>query len=159
YPRIAQHVDDLAVVHSCWADGLNHVGSVCQMNTGSILAGRPSMGAWVTYGLGAASQDLPAFVILLDDKSPVGGSRNWSTGVLPAVYQGTPFRADGTPILNLAPPPEVGDEQQRAKLSFIEALDRRFDGARADDSELEARIRSYELAFRMQAAAPEAVDL
>jgi hypothetical protein len=159
YPHIAEHVDDLAVIRSCWADGLNHVGSVCQMNTGSILAGRPSMGAWVTYGLGAANQDLPAFVVLLDDKSPIGGAKNWSTGFLPANYQGTPFRPDGVPILNLAPPNLVGEEQQREKLSLINALNHRFAAAHGDDTELDARIRAYELAFRMQARAPEAVDL
>jgi len=129
------------------------------MNTGAILAGRPSLGAWVTYGLGAANQDLPAFVILLDDKSPIGGPKNWSAGFLPANYQGTPFRSDGVPILNLAPPESVGEEQQQAKLSYLTALNRRFDAARPEDSELDARIQSYELAFRMQADAPEAVDL
>src|SRR6266849_8386057 len=122
YPHVAQHVDEMSIIRSCWADGLNHVGSVCQMNTGSILAGRPSMGAWVTYGLGSANQDLPAFVILLDDKSPIGGPKNWSAGFLPANYQGTPFRSDGVPILNLAPPESVGEEQQQAKLSYLSAL-------------------------------------
>jgi uncharacterized protein DUF1501 len=159
YPKIAEHVDDLAVIRSCWADGLNHVGSVCQMNTGSILAGRPSMGAWVTYGLGSSNEDLPAFVILLDDKSPIGGPKNWSAGFLPANFQGTPFRTDGVPILNLAPPDSVGQEQQQAKFAYLTALNRRFDAARPEDTELDARIQSYELAFRMQTHAPEAVDL
>ncbi|MGH9675110.1 MAG: DUF1501 domain-containing protein, partial [Bryobacteraceae bacterium] len=88
YPEIAKHADDLCVLRSCWADGLNHVGSVCQMNTGSILAGRPSMGAWVTYGLGNANRDLPSFVVLTDDRDVLGSSKNWSSGFLPAVYQG-----------------------------------------------------------------------
>src|SRR3954468_10585401 len=99
YPNVAQHVDDMAMVRSCWADGLNHVGSVCQMNTGSILAGRPSMGAWTTYGLGTANKNLPSFVVMTDDKDPVGGTNNWSSGFLPAVYQGTQFRRGETPIL------------------------------------------------------------
>ncbi len=159
HSEIARHADDLCVIKSCWADGLNHVGSVCQMNTGSILAGRPSMGAWVQYGLGTANRDLPAFVILLDDKEPVGGTKNWSSGFLPATYQGTQFRADGAPILDLAPPSGVGDAQQRGKLDFLQELNRRYGKNRSDDLELEARIDAYELAFRMQASAPEAVDL
>src|SRR6478736_2370128 len=94
YPHIAQHADDLAVIRSCWADGLNHVGSVCQMNTGAIIAGRPSLGAWLTYGLGTANENLPAYVILTDSKSVVGGSQNWASGFLPATYQGTLFQRE-----------------------------------------------------------------
>ena len=94
-------VDDIALVRSCWADGVNHVGSVCQMNTGSILAGRPSLGAWVTYGLGTENQDLPAFVVMTDAAEPIGGPRNWGNAWLPATFQGTPFRKDGPPILHL----------------------------------------------------------
>ena len=159
YPEIAKHADDLAVIRSCWADGLNHVGSVCQMNSGDILAGRPSMGAWVTYGLGSANQNLPSFVILLDDKEPVGGPKNWSSGFLPASYQGSQFRQGDTPILWLKPPAGVSDEQQRHKLAFLKQVNERFSADKSDDTELEARIRSYELAYQMQAAAPEAVDL
>ena len=159
YPHIAKQADDLAVIRSCWADGLNHVGSVCQMNTGDILAGRPSMGAWVTYGLGSANQNLPSFVILLDDKDPVGGPKNWSSGFLPASYQGSQFRQGDTPILWLKPPAGVSDEQQRHKLQFLKQVNERFSADKSDDTELEARIRSYELAYQMQAAAPEAVDL
>ncbi len=159
YPHIAQHADDLAVVRSCWADGLNHVGSVCQMNTGDILAGRPSMGAWVTYGLGSSNKNLPTFVVLLDDKEPVGGTKNWSAGFLPATYQGTQFRQGDTPILHLKSPKGTTDEQQRSKLDFLKRLNEKFDAERADDSDLDARVRSYELAYKMQSAAPEAVDL
>src|SRR5262245_12712020 len=159
YPQIAQHVDKMTVLRSCRADGLNHVGSVCQMNTGDILAGRPAMGAWVQYGLGAANHNLPAFVVLLDDREPIGGVKNWSSGFLPGVYQGTQFRSDGAPILNLLPPDGVGDRRLKGKLDFLANLNRRYQQARQDDAELEARIRSYELAFRMQAEAPEAVDM
>ena len=88
-PQIAKHVDDLSVVRSCWADGIHHVGSVRQMNTGSILAGRPSLGSWVTYGLGAANRNLPTFVCLTDSKTVRGGPTNWGAGFLPAAYQGT----------------------------------------------------------------------
>jgi hypothetical protein len=159
YTEIAQHADDLAMFHGCWADGLNHVGSVCQMNTGSILAGRPSMGAWVTYGLGSANQNLPTFVILTDAGEVVGGPKNWSAGFLPASYQGTLLRKDGPPIFHLAPPEGVTDEQQRSKLDLLAALNKRFDADKQDDTELDARLESYELAYRMQAAAPEAVDI
>src|SRR5579863_1944375 len=107
YPHTAQHVDEMSIIRSCWADGLNHVGSVCQMNTGSILAGRPSMGAWVTYGLGSANRNLPSFVVLTDDHDVLGGSNNWSSGFLPAVYQGTQFRRGDTPILDLKLPAGV----------------------------------------------------
>jgi hypothetical protein len=159
YPNIAQHVDEMSVIRSCWADGLNHVGSVCQMNTGSILAGRPAMGAWTTYGLGAANKNLPAFVVLLDDKEPVGGPKNWSSGFLPATYQGTQFRQGDTPILHLKPPAGVSDEQQRSKLDFLRRLNERFSAENPGDSELEARIGSYELAYQMQSTGPEAVDV
>jgi hypothetical protein len=159
YPHIAQHVDDIAVLRSCWANGLNHVGSVCQMNTGDILAGRPSMGAWVTYGLGSGNRNLPTFVTLLDDREPVGGPKNWSSGFLPAVYQGTQFRQGDTPILHLASPPGVSRERQRGKLDFLKALNERWSADKADDFELDARTQSYELAYKMQADAPEAVDL
>jgi hypothetical protein len=159
YQETAKHVDDMAVLRSCWADGLNHVGSVTQMNTGSILAGRPSMGAWVQYGLGAANRDLPAFVVLLDEKEPVGGAKDWSSGWLPATYQGTVFRPDGSPILDLKPPSTVSEAQQRSKADYLLEMNRGFNRAREDDLELEARIDAYELAFRMQASAPEAVDM
>ncbi len=159
YPHVAEHADDLAVIHSCWADGLNHVGSVCQMNTGSILAGRPSLGAWATYGLGSSNENLPTFVILSDDKEVVGGPKNWSAGFIPATYQGTHFRAEGTPILDLAPPGGVSPKAQRSKLDYLAALNKRHAEARGGDTELEARLDSYELAYRMQSAAPEAVDL
>jgi len=159
YPKIAEHVDDIAVLRSCWANGLNHVGSVCQMNTGDILAGRPAMGAWVTYGLGSANQNLPTFVILCDDREPIGGSKNWSGGFLPAAYQGTQFRTDDMPILHLAPPATVGDKQQRHKLDFLAQVNQRFGRDKAEDTELDARLRSYELAYRMQSAAEDAIDL
>ncbi len=159
YPTVAQHVDEMAMFQSCWADGLNHVGSVCQMNTGSILAGRPSMGSWVTYGLGSANQNLPSFVILTDAAEVLGGGKNWSSGFLPATFEGTQFRREGAPILDLAPPPSIGGEQQRGRLDLLKALNRHYGDRRPEDTELEARLNSFELAYRMQAAAPEAVDL
>lgn len=159
YPEIAKHVDDMTVIRSCWADGLNHVGAVGQMNTGAVLSGRPSLGAWVQYGLGSASHDLPTFVVLLDDREPIGGAKNWSSGFLPAAYQGTQFRPDGNPILALKPPSTIGEEQQKNKLDYINVLNRHFGETRREDTELEARIKAYELAYRMQSSAPEATDL
>lgn len=159
YPHIAEHVDDIAVLRSCWANGLNHVGSVCQMNTGDVLAGRPSMGAWVQYGLGSANRNLPAFVVLFDDREPLGGPKNWSSGFLPATYQGSLFRQGDTPIFHLKPPSGTTDEQQRNKIEFLRGLNEQWSRGKEDDTDLEARIRSYELAYQMQSAAPEAVDL
>ncbi|MSV28468.1 MAG: DUF1501 domain-containing protein [Bryobacterales bacterium] len=159
YPHTAEHVDDFSIIRSCWADGLNHVGSVCQMNTGSILAGRPSLGAWVNYGLGSANRNLPSFVVLLDDREPVGGPKNWSSGFLAATYQGTQFRQGDTPILHLKPPAGTTDAQQRSKLEFLKSLNDRYSADKSDDTELDARIAAYELAYQMQSAAPEAVDI
>lgn len=159
YPNVARHADDLCVVRSCQADGLNHVGSVCQMNTGDILAGRPALGAWASYGLGASNENLPSFVVLADGGEVLGGPKNWSSGFLPAVFQGTQLRNGDPPIFHLAPPPEVGEARQRAKLDFLADLNRRFARDKAEDTELAARLDSYELAYRMQTAAPEAVDL
>jgi hypothetical protein len=158
YPEIAGCVDDLAVIRSCKADGLNHVGSLCQMNTGSILGGRPCLGSWALYGLGSASNNLPGYVVLLDyPEDPPGGTRNWSTGFMPPTYQGTKFRDGKTPVLYLDAPGTVA--RQRAKLDFIQELNRRHRAQRQEDADLEARIAAYELAYRMQSAAPEAVDL
>lgn len=159
YPAIARHADDLCVVRSCHADGLNHVGSVCQMNTGDILAGRPSLGAWTTYGLGSANDNLPSFVVLCDGGEVLGGPKNWSAGFLPAVFQGTQLRNEDPPLFHVAPPREIGERQQRGKLDFLGALNRRFGADKAEDTELAARLNSYELAYRMQSAAPEAVEL
>jgi hypothetical protein len=159
-PEIASCVDDIAVVRSCTADGLNHVGSVCQMNTGSILAGRPSLGSWTFYGLGTENEELPGYVVLLDyPDEPPGGHRNWGTGFMPAVYQGTRFRDGSTPILHLTPPADVSPARQCKKLDYLHQLNELHLRNRAGDGELEARIAAYELAYRMQSAAPEVVDL
>ena len=149
----------MTVFRSCWADGLNHVGSVCQMNTGSILAGRPSMGSGSPMASAPRIENLPTFVVLTDASEVLGGAKNWSSGFLPATYQGTLFRREGAPILDLAPPNTIGDEQQRSRLDLLRALNRHYGEKRPEDTELEARMRAFELAYRMQAAAPEAVDL
>jgi hypothetical protein len=131
------------------------------MNTGSILGGRPSLGSWVTYGLGTENQNLPGYVVMQDNVGGqvAGGPRNWGTGFMPATYQGTRFSGGAEPIANLQTPLGLGVARQRGKLAFLEQLNRRHLQSRLDQTELDARIRSYELAFRMQAEAPEAVDL
>jgi len=159
-PHIAGCVDDLAVIRSCWGDGLNHANGVGQMNTGSILGGRPSLGAWVSYGLGTANQNLPAFTVVCDNNGQViGGPRNWGPGFMPAVYQGVRLGPATEPFPNLNPPLGISPEQQRGKLAFLAQENQRYALSHPQQSELDARIRSYELAFHMQAEAPEAVDL
>ncbi len=159
-PHLSDCVDDLSVIRSCWADGINHSSGICQMNTGSILAGRPSLGAWVSYGLGTENQNLPAFVVMQDNNATVvNGPRNWGAGFMPALFQGTRFTAGAEPIANLNPPEEISGGQQRLKLDYLNQINRHHALSRAQQTELDARIASYELAFRMQAHAPEAVDL
>jgi hypothetical protein len=160
FPHTAECVDDMCVVRSCYSDAINHSGGVCQMNTGSVFAGRPSLGSWVTYGLGTENQNLPAFVVLEDNAgSVVNGPRNWGAGFMPAVYQGTALSSGEQPIRFLANPPGVSGERQRAKLDFLHELNQAHFAQRPEQTELDARIKAYELAFRMQAEAPEAVDL
>jgi len=159
-PHIAELADDLAVIRSCVSDGINHSAGVCQMNTGAIVGGRPSLGAWISYGLGTENQNLPAFVVMQDSPSQVtNGPRNWSAGFMPAVYQGTRIQGGTEPIPNLNTPAGVVEAQQRGKLEYLNSINRQFADRYPDQTELEARIASYELAFRMQAEAPKAVDL
>jgi len=159
-PEIANCVDDIAVIRSCWTNGINHSGGVCQMNTGTPLAGRPSLGAWVNYGLGTENQNLPAFVVMTDrDADPTNGPRNWGAGFMPAVYQGTKFHFGDEPIRNLNNPDGIDDARQRSKLDLLASMNRDHAATRQLQTELDARIRSYELAFRMQAHAPEAINL
>ena len=158
-PQMATTADDWCLMRACWADGLNHVGSVCQMNTGSVLAGKPSLGSWAIYGLGSANRNMPGFVVLTDNGEVTGGARNWGTGFMPATYQGTLFRNGANPILNLATPANVTADRQKQKLELIGQLNEIHKRQRPHDSELDARQAAYELAFRMQATAPETVDL
>jgi len=159
-PHIAEHADRLCVLRSCHGDSVNHPQSVYQMNTGSILMGRPSVGSWVAYGLGTENQNMPAFVVLPDPGSGVkGGPPAWGSGYLPATYQGTLMRAGDNPILHLRPPREITAARQIQALDLIQRLNQRHLQAREADEELEARIHSYELAFRMQSAAPQVVNI
>lgn len=159
-PHTAKCVDDISLLRGCHTDGINHSGGVCQMNTGVFTAGRPSLGSWVSYGLGTENQNLPSFVVIPDSSgNPVNGPRNWGSGFMPAAYQGTRLKIGNEPIANLAIPDGVSLERQRNKLKFLKQLNQNHAKDRTQQSELEARIASYELAFRMQASAPEAVDL
>jgi hypothetical protein len=159
-PHTATCVDDIAVIRSCWGDGINHSAGVCQMNTCSIIGGRPSLGSWVSYGLGSENQDLPAYVVMQDNNAQVvNGPRNWGAGFMPAVYQGIGLQQGARPIPHLTTPEGVSPARQLNKLSLLNQLNHDFAKQHPEQSELEARIASYELAFRMQAEAPEAVDL
>jgi len=159
-PNITQHADDLCVIRSLHGDSVNHPQSVYQMNTGRILMGSPSVGSWVAYGLGTENQNMPAFVVLPDPGGGLkGGPVAWGSGYLPATYQGVTMRPGPTPILNLAPPKGVTAAQQERTLGFIQSLNERHKANRDNDDVLDARIKAYELAFRMQAAAPGLVDI
>ncbi|MDX1943879.1 MAG: DUF1501 domain-containing protein [Pirellulaceae bacterium] len=159
-PNIARHADELCVIRSLHGDSVNHPQSVYQMNTGSILMGHPSVGSWVSYGLGSENRDLPAFVVLPDPGGGVkGGPPAWGSGFLPATYQGVTMRPGPQPILHLAPRPGISAAQQRSTLDLVQRLNRQHLAERAGDDELSARIKAYELAYRMQAAAPDLVNL
>jgi len=160
FPHVAQHVDDIAFLHSMTADSPIHGSAMLMMNSGKILSGSPAMGSWLTYGLGTVNQNLPGFVVMLDPKAgPISGAKNWSSGYMPATYAGTVFKGDGAPILNLAAPSDLPDNVQRRLIDSIQEANNRHLASRAANSDLASRIASYELAYDMQATAPEAVDL
>ncbi|MDB5313109.1 MAG: hypothetical protein JWO38_7311, partial [Gemmataceae bacterium] len=159
-PRLAGHMDKLAVVKSLYADSFVHGSAMVQMNSGRLVQGSPSVGSWLTYGLGTPNRNLPGYVVMLDPRGgPISGAVNWSAGFMPAAYQGTVFRAAGQPVLNLGS--AAGDTvgQQRDRIDAINALNGEHLASRPGYSELQARVASYELAFQLQATAPEALDL
>ena len=158
FPHVRTMMDDIAVVRGCYSDQFDHAPAIYLRSTGFQLPGRPSLGSWVTYGLGTENQNLPAFVVM-SDGSTKSGPPAYGAGFLPAVYQGTVFRSGESPILYLKNPDGVTGEVQRGTLDFINTLDRMQEQTRPNDSTLDARIASYELAWRMQSAAPEAVDM
>jgi uncharacterized protein (DUF1501 family) len=160
YLNLAQRVDDLAIIRGTYTDSFAHGSGLLQMNTGYLRQGYPSLGSWVTYGLGTVNQNLPAYVVLLDHRGgPISGPPNWAQGFMPAAYQGTQFRTSGEPILHLSPPAGTSKSQQRNQLDLLNQLNQAYSQATPDNNELSARIAGYELAYRMQAHAPEAVDL
>jgi hypothetical protein len=162
FPNISKHVDKISFIHSCWTQSNNHSPALFMVNTGQTRMGFPSVGAWVTYGLGSESENLPAFVVMTDPLNrglPKGNANNWTAGFLPSVYQGTWLRPQGEPIDNLRPPKNLSDDRQRAQLSLLASLNKSALAHSAAESELAARIESFELAYRMQTAAPEAFDV
>jgi hypothetical protein len=159
-PELAKHADELAVIKSLYADSFAHGSAMIQMNTGRIVQGHPALGSWLGYGLGTPDRNLPAFVTMLDPRGgPISGAANWSSGFMPAVYQGTVFRSSGDPVLNLSPPDGVSPRMQRAQIDALSALNAEHMKDRPGFSELPARVASYELAYQMQASAPDVLDL
>jgi uncharacterized protein (DUF1501 family) len=157
-PHLSEIVDDIAIVKSMTTDAFNHAPAQIFMNTGSTQFGRPSMGSWLTYGLGSESQNLPGFVVLSSAGGTSGGASNWGCGFLPTVYQGVPFRRTGDPILFLTNPPGITPTMQRKSLDTLKELNQ----ARLDvvgDPEITTRINSFEMAYRMQTSAPELMDI
>ena len=158
FPHLAQHADDLAVIRSCYHESFEHTIGTNWLNTGWGRIGRPSLGAWVLYGLGSESEELPAYLVMQDGPT-FSGPPAYGSGFLPGVYQGTVLRSQGPPILNVKRPEQIGPKDQRQVLDMLSWFNEQHHAARPDDSELAARIASYELAFRMQMSVPELVDL
>jgi hypothetical protein len=160
FPNLATCVDDIAFIHSMTADSPIHGSAMLQMNTGKVLSGSPCLGSWVNYGLGSANENLPGFVVMLDPTGgPISGAKNWSSGYMPATHQATVMRSAGEPILDLQRPASMSEASQRRFLDTLKEFNSEHLAPRADNSNLAARIASYELAFKMQSSAPEAVDL
>ena len=160
FPKVREHADKLAVIRSCHTDSHAHGSALVAMNTGKTFIGRPSLGSWAVYGLGTENQNLPGYVVILDKRGgPIGGQPNWSSGFMSSSYQGTLFRPVGDPILDLRGPAHVDRAAQRAQLDLLAELNQDHLRRHPGGQELAARLNSYELAFRMQAEAPEAVDL
>src|SRR6267143_1675068 len=158
-PRLAEVVDDIAIVKSMHTDAFNHAPGQILMSTGTQQFGRPSLGSWVTYGLGSESQDLPAFVVFSTGaKGPSGGSSNWGAGFLPSVHQGVLFRNVGDPVLYLSNPKGVDQQIQRDSLDTIRRLNQKHLDV-VGDPEIATRINSFELAYRMQLTAPDLMDI
>ena len=161
-PNIAKQVDEIAFLKGSKTDGSTHVISSLKLHTAGLVPGRPALGAWIQYGLGSANPDLPAFVVLPTGVGAAGGGRGqviWSSGFLPAAYQGTAFRKGDSPILHLARPDGVSEAEQRNTLDLLKSLNEQHASRYPSDTELQARARSYNLAYKMQTSAPEAVDM
>ncbi len=159
FPHLATCVDDIAFLHSMTADSPIHGSAMLMMNSGKITSGSPCLGSWVNYGLGSVNENLPGFVVMLDPSGgPISGAKNWSSGYMPATFQGTILRSKGAPIIDLNTPEGTTRAMQRELLDALKDMNSTHSETRSDNSELAARINSYELAFKMQKHAPEAVD-
>ena len=160
FPQVAKHADDLCVFRGMYTDTAAHASGCIQMNTGAVVLGKPALGAWVDYGLGHLADDLPSFVVMTDPRGgPISGASNWSAGFMPARHQGTIFRGTGSPLLDLATPAGVSDQTQREGLDLLAKLNKKHLASRSGEGELAARLQSYELAYKMQTSAKEAVSL
>ena len=160
FPNVAKHVDDITFLHSMTADSPIHGSAMLMMNSGRILSGSPAMGSWVNYGLGTVNENLPGFVVMLQPVGgPISGAKNWSSGYMPATYAGTVFKGKGAPILDLNTPKDLPEGVQRELIDSIQKANNRHLATRDGNSDLASRIASYELAYKMQSSAPEAVDL
>ena len=160
FPNVRKHADKLAVINSCHTDSHAHGSALVAMNTGSAFIGRPSLGSWCTYGLGTENQNLPGYVVILDKRGgPISGQPNYSSGFMPSTYQGTLFRPTGDPILDLRGPAHLNPAAQRRQLDLLAKINDEHLQKRPGGHELASRIQSFELAYRMQAEAPEAVDV
>ncbi|QDU45818.1 hypothetical protein Mal52_43140 [Symmachiella dynata] len=160
FPHLSGCVDDIAFLKSMTADSPIHGSAMLMMNSGKILSGSPALGSWVNYGLGTENENLPGFVVMLDPTGgPISGAKNWSSGYMPATYQATQMRSKGAPIIDLQPPAGMSRAAQRTLLDSLNAANTDHLALRSDNSDLAARIASYELAFKMQKHAPEAVDI
>ncbi|MFN9371375.1 MAG: DUF1501 domain-containing protein [Planctomycetaceae bacterium] len=160
FPHVREHADHLAIINSCHTDSHAHGSALVAMNTGKTFIGRPSLGSWAVYGLGTENQNLPGYVVILDKRGgPISGQPNWSSGFMSGAFQGTLFRPVGDPVLDLRGPAHLDRTAQRRQLDLLAELNQRHLDERPGGQELAARINSYELAFRMQSEAPEAVDL
>ena len=160
FPNIATCVDDISFIHSMTADSPIHGSAMLMMNAGSLISGKPSLGSWVNYGLGSVNENLPGYVVMLDSTGgPISGAKNWTSGYMPASYQGTVFRSKGDPILNLKHSGGMPAAEQRTIIDSLNHLNQGHHSTRLDNSNLAARIASYELAYKMQATAPEAIDV
>jgi hypothetical protein len=159
-PHLGECADEITLIRSMYGEHFNHEPSLYLLHTGRTLPGRPSLGSWVVYGLGCENQNLPAYVVLDDPKKlPVNGIQNWQSGYLPPIYQGTRFRSEGPPLLNLKPPEELPSGLAQAERTLLHRLDEAHRASRPGYPDLDARIASYELAARMQMTATEALDL
>ncbi|MDF1859354.1 MAG: DUF1501 domain-containing protein [Verrucomicrobiales bacterium] len=160
FPNIGTCVDDIAFIHSMTADSPIHGSALLMMNSGSVISGKPSLGSWVNYGLGSVNENLPGYVVMLDESGgPISGAKNWTSGFMPASYQGTVFRSKGDPILNLQHVNGMERDEQRLLIDSLNHMNSGHMADRFDNTNLAARIASYELAYKMQSTAPEAIDL
>ena len=160
FPHTSKFADDLCVIRSMYTDTAAHASGCLQMNTGNVVIGKPCMGSWLSYGLGSENESLPGFVVMTDPRGgPISGPSNWTAGYMPAAFQGTLFRSTGAPLLDLTTPAGTSNQTQRDSLDLLKTLNEQHLETHPNESEMSARILSYELAYKMQTTAADVVDL